>query len=227
MKREDLIGQKFNYLLVSESKGRDKHGHRLWLCLCDCGNKVILSTGTIKSGHTKSCGCFYSRENLTGKQFSYLLVKKDIGNHMWLCECKCGKETTVYTYHLKRGLIKSCGCYFKERMSGKNAPNYRHDLTKEEREENKNRNYNPKNRKWKKKVYERDNYTCQVCHRRGGAIEAHHIYSWHSHKKLRFVTSNGITLCKNCHKEFHKIYTRKNNTRKQLNQFKMGYKNDN
>src|SRR5579859_2108740 len=30
-----------------------------WKCLCDCGNIVILSPHPVKTGRTKSCGCFY------------------------------------------------------------------------------------------------------------------------------------------------------------------------
>lgn len=44
----------------------------------------------------------------------------------------------------------------------------------------------------------------------------------HPTKKTRKKMSeshNGITLCKNCHKLFHKTYGIKNNTRKQLLKF--------
>lgn len=108
----------------------------------------------------------------------------------------------------------------KIRLIGKNNPRWRHDLTKKEREENQNRGLSPKNRKWVIKVLKRDNYTCQCCgDNKGGNLEAHHVHSYHSHTKLRYVTSNGITLCKNCHKEFHKEFGYTNNNRKQFNKF--------
>ena len=53
---------------------------------------------------------------------------------------------------------------------------------------------------WRQAVYERDNYTCQMCGKSSnGDIQAHHIYPWTSHPELRFDTSNGITLCECCH----------------------------
>lgn len=54
---------------------------------------------------------------------------------------------------------------------------------------------------WRKKVFERDNYTCQMCGIRGGYLEADHIKSWSKYPKLRWVVSNGRTLCKPCHKQ--------------------------
>ena len=53
--------------------------------------------------------------------------------------------------------------------------------------------------KWRKAVFERDNFTCQVCGKRGGWIEAHHIKSFSLFPKLRFDVKNGMTLCRDCH----------------------------
>ena len=74
--------------------------------------------------------------------------------------------------------------------------------------------------KWRKQVYERDNYTCKCCNSStGGDLIAHHILNYSSHKHLRTDINNGITLCKKCHKEFHNYYGYYNNTQEQLNEF--------
>lgn len=33
------------------------------------------------------------------------------GRSRWLCLCECGKETKVNSIHLKKGRIRSCGCF--------------------------------------------------------------------------------------------------------------------
>lgn len=62
---------------------------------------------------------------------------------------------------------------------------------------------NEKHQEWRLDVYERDNYTCQDCNKRGGKIHAHHIVPWSESKKLRFNIDNGVTLCKDCHADRH------------------------
>lgn len=57
---------------------------------------------------------------------------------------------------------------------------------------------------WRKAVFERDNYTCQKCGKRGGELNAHHKKLWANYRDLRFEVSNGITLCAKCHKAVHK-----------------------
>lgn len=57
---------------------------------------------------------------------------------------------------------------------------------------------------WRRKVYERDNYTCAICGQVGGRLNAHHIKPYAYYPKLRYRTSNGITLCESCHRKVHK-----------------------
>lgn len=58
-----------------------------------------------------------------------------------------------------------------------------------------------KYRLWREAVFARDNWTCQDCDKLGSEVYliAHHIKSWAKYPKLRFKTSNGKTLCENCH----------------------------
>lgn len=72
---------------------------------------------------------------------------------------------------------------------------------------------------WREGVFKRDNYTCQKYKIKGGYLHPHHIKNFAEFPDLRFRISNGITLSDKAHKEFHKIYGLKNNTRKQLTEF--------
>ena len=62
-------------------------------------------------------------ENLIGRKFGYLTVKKrgekklcgDRKKITWICDCKCGsKNIQVIGENLKNGHTKSCGCRQKE-----------------------------------------------------------------------------------------------------------------
>lgn len=57
---------------------------------------------------------------------------------------------------------------------------------------------------WRKAVFERDGFQCQVCEKIGGKLNAHHIKPFAKHKELRFDVDNGITLCETCHKKVHR-----------------------
>jgi len=66
------------------------------------------------------------------------------------------------------------------------------------------RSASPAYKKWRRKVFERDNYICQNCRKRGGYLEAHHKEQWKDNPRKRYEVDNGETLCKKCHKKYHK-----------------------
>lgn len=58
-----MIGEKFNRLtIIRQDTSRKDKTRRYWMCRCDCGKWVSVSTADLKNGNTKSCGCL-KRDN--------------------------------------------------------------------------------------------------------------------------------------------------------------------
>ena len=122
---KDLSGKTFNYFFVLKpmvklgKNGRKSNG---FLCRCKCGNEIFVRRHSLISGKVKSCGCFRSdnlmAEDLVGQKFGKLTVlsfDKILNKHTyWLCNCECGKITSVRSDQLKDGTTKSCGCFLSE-----------------------------------------------------------------------------------------------------------------
>jgi len=53
-----LVGRKFNRLTVIDFSHR-KDNRVYWNCLCDCGTKRKVSSGSLGVGNVKSCGCLH------------------------------------------------------------------------------------------------------------------------------------------------------------------------
>lgn len=54
-------------------------------------------------------------------------------------------------------------------------------------------------------------------------LNAHHIINFAQNESLQLDVDNGITLCKNCHHLFHRIYGKKNNNFVQIQEFINNY----
>ena len=217
-KIKDLSGQRFGKLVVLNYTDKRSGGSVIWRCKCDCGNHTEVASDSLSSGMTKSCGCLWS-ENLEGKRFGKLLVTERTSTRsgrevVWKCLCDCGNYTDVVTGALNYGKTNSCGCLRKRR--GQDNPNYNPNLTDEERI----RIRGHVSVLWSQQVMERDNYTCQICgDSPSGKLNAHHLNGWNAFPEQRFDLDNGVTLCTDCHKEFHSQYGYGDNTREQFDEY--------
>lgn len=245
-KIENLVDRKFGRLLVIEyshvvaNKGSKRTRH-YWKCLCECGKEKIVRSDSLKNGSIKSCGCLQKekvsiantgvRRDLSGQKFGRLTVIKHLERsnrgYIWLCECECGNFHKTNTNSLTSGKVSSCGCYSRElsaarikeiskRNTGERHYLYNPNLTDEEREDKRD---TQKNHDWRKAVYERDNYACRKCGRKTNTLNAHHIENYKDNIDKRYDLNNGITLCSDCHKKFHKKYGVRHTNLKQLKEF--------
>lgn len=63
MKALNLTGKCFGRLTVIKLLAvRDKNGSRLWECTCTCGRTKSILGGSLRSGHTQSCGCLQAEK---------------------------------------------------------------------------------------------------------------------------------------------------------------------
>lgn len=107
-----------------------------------------------------------------------------------------------------------------EKNKGENNPKWRGGIVRGERNGYHAQDY----KNWRRMVYVRDEYTCQMCGAKSGKnkrlkLNAHHVYNWASYPEYRLEVSNGITLCEECHLLFHSIYGKQRNTPEQLQAF--------
>ena len=107
----DLTGQKYNRLTVIE-RASDyifKNGTRntRWKCKCDCGNEVIVSTSHLRSGHTKSCGCYAKEVSIQNGLKKKHGLKDSRVYRIWSCmKTRCyNKKDEHFKDYGERGIV--------------------------------------------------------------------------------------------------------------------------
>jgi hypothetical protein len=88
-------------------------------CRCICGSEREIALGKLRSGHTRSCGCW--RGGAIQERYGRWRVLSEAsagvnGQRRVLCRCDCGIERLVYVNSLRRKLSASCGCLLVERV---------------------------------------------------------------------------------------------------------------
>lgn len=59
----DITGQRFGMLTVLERLPNSSDRRSRWRCRCDCGNETVTRSESLKTDHTRSCGCFHRRSH--------------------------------------------------------------------------------------------------------------------------------------------------------------------
>ena len=112
---------------------------------------------------------------------------------------QCSKEFFARFRYIKKGWGRYCSrqCYGISKTTNHlqdKSPNWKGGITSIDKIER------IKFRKEiQKLVFERDNYTCQLCKSRGVDLQVDHIQSWAEYVELRFNINNCRTLCMKCH----------------------------
>lgn len=102
----NLLGVRSGRLVAVEDVG-SKNNRRLWRCICECGNEIVIPADRIATQNTKSCGCLQ-------KEMRSLANRKhgDCGTRLYriwkgvLSRCK-NKGSTDYKWYGAKG-VKVC-----------------------------------------------------------------------------------------------------------------------
>jgi len=131
-------GERFGKLQVVSEGPKIKKATRTYptsVCICDCGEKVVVQNRLLVSGSTRSCGCLrreaaVNREQRHPRQLQVLEKGRKFGNltvvgeaepifrkngrriSRSIVECDCGlsKPFIVRNNSLLAGSVVSCGC---------------------------------------------------------------------------------------------------------------------
>lgn len=63
---------------------------------------------------------------------------------------------------------------------------------------------------WRTAVFERDDWTCKKCNKRGGKLNADHVIPFFKDESLVYDLDNGQTLCVECHREKTRLEMKEN-----------------
>lgn len=126
---KNLNGQIINNIKLLYPVDKSNDGHVLYLAQCFCGNYFITRLQRLKSGNTKSCGCYKKIKtiernhqntekiigtfcgNLEVLDFSEYREYNGFRKAFYKCFChNCGNISYHAGSDLKNGSIQSCGC---------------------------------------------------------------------------------------------------------------------
>jgi endogenous inhibitor of DNA gyrase (YacG/DUF329 family) len=156
-------------------------------------------------------------QDLTGEK------AHNYNTHPVKCD-ECGKIVYKIQYLIDRNENQFCsiechGAWRSKHQVGENSPTWNPNLTDVEREQG--RKY-PEYYEFLTARMEFDEYTCQICGKYskwGNGLNVHHLNSYDWNRANRTNIENGITLCRDCHTEFHKTYGYGKNTKTQFKEF--------
>jgi len=208
----DLSNKVFGRLKTI-SPGRNNKNKKTWICKCVCGKIVNILTDHLMSGHTRSCGCNRgSKGRKKPDGFGKIISQRRMERKR-----KLGYINSIET-RKKIGLAGIGRVQSEEKREkhsianrGERSPHWEGGITKLSTAIRRTYKY----RLWRTAIFERDNYTCQDCKKRGVFLHADHIKSFSKilhDNNIKTVEQallceefwnkeNGRTLCMDCHKK--------------------------
>lgn len=120
---DEMIGKTFyNLTVLRRAPKREDLASRCirYECQCSCGKIITINGASLRSGHTRSCGCIRKLnvpyQDLTNQRFGKLVAIKlsdessEDRHKNWICRCDCGNTIIAKSNCLSSGRVRSCGC---------------------------------------------------------------------------------------------------------------------
>lgn len=94
----DMTGRRFGRLTVMFRSGTyappcGKGKSAVWRCICDCGKTLDIDGASLRSGHTKSCGCLHDERSAQRSSIAAQASKAALITHG---DCSDGKRSRLY-----------------------------------------------------------------------------------------------------------------------------------
>jgi len=214
--------------LVDELKPSSMH--KVEVQCPNCKNiRTVHYRSIVTAGHhiCQACMMKYQAKTLTvGDRYGKVVViGASARSGSSICLCDCGTTTEIINRNLVNGITKSCGCLKQGNFDNANRPKgCNHGMWKGGVSTERERLAQTKAYKtWQKYVFDRDGHICQCCKKPDRKINTHHIIAFEDDVGLRLDVENGVTLCAECHRRFHKLYGRKNISKENLIEFIASY----
>ena len=178
-------------------------GHQIYCDDCryinckTCHKRFLCKPAEGRSYCSKKCTRGWKLSPETAKRIGDGHKGRKTGKFVLCTYCK--KESYKYPRTLRcdwKVMFCNKDCYYAWTRTSNN-PVWKGDAVPENRRLRSSGQY----KRWRRTIWKKDNYTCQICRIRGGKLTADHIKSWAMHPELRFELSNGRTLCRDCHRK--------------------------
>jgi hypothetical protein len=102
--RLDISGNRYGKLTAMSDVGKNRHGKRLWLVRCDCGNEKTVVVSSLVNGHSKSCGYCSTQKIWTEEEKRFLVDNHEKYTHQKLAKTLNRSLKSVQLKCLKMGL---------------------------------------------------------------------------------------------------------------------------
>lgn len=175
-KQLDIRGLSYNRLTVLSNIGKNKFGKTIWSCVCTCGNLSTITTGDLRSGNIKSCGCLKKevviKRNLTHGETRAGIVPRLYTTWSNMRERCLNKRHPHYKNYGGR-CIKVCHEWMNNYVSFSSwarTNGYKENLTLDRIDNNKG--YSPKNCRWVTRFKQNRNLRNNVRYKGEIAVDA-------------------------------------------------------